>query len=147
MDDHQKALETLCRIYGGKIVLQHGYRTAKSVLKFTDTIAICYGVNVTGEDKNIFPKSLRTKCHQKIKRLNKKSGKSEMCVVASFYQHSDNFFIFIVHSPNVFPLISAILLFYRFWVMFCFLITKKYIPRDIIESIKDNHSKVNSGWH
>jgi len=66
MDDHQKVLETLCRICGGKIVLQHGYRTAKSVLGFTDTIAICYGVNRTGEAKNIFPKSLCTKCHQMI---------------------------------------------------------------------------------
>ena len=90
MNNHQKVLETLCRICGGNIVLQHGYRTAKSVLDFCETIAICYGVNVADEDKNVFPKFLCTKCHQKIRRLQKKSGKSDMCAVATFYQHNDN---------------------------------------------------------
>ena len=84
--DHIQNLQNLCRVCGDKVILKHGYVTAKSTLDYKETIAIHYGVNVVDEDEHVFPKLICTKCNQKLRKLMK-SNKSQLFQIADFKQH------------------------------------------------------------
>ena len=69
---HVHLLQKLCRLCKHTIVLKHGYKTAKAVEEFTNSIYTIYNVDVDLEDFDVFPKSLCGSCVRKIQRSEKK---------------------------------------------------------------------------
>ena len=69
MVGHKLNLRNLCRICGSKIVLKHGYKSAKTVEEYNDVLYQLYDIDVDMETDERYPKCLCGNCKRRLGRL------------------------------------------------------------------------------
>ena len=68
--DHSISLKKLCRLCRGKINLQKGYVTAKSIVDFKTEIQTLFCYDISNDKENVHPSLLCSKCVRQLRRIN-----------------------------------------------------------------------------